>query len=104
MATALSKPHIDWHLNPEFQDNLDLLSERDVRRYRLQRRLIGPVYQTSNLVQYEAAIDEVLARSIAKLKTLNGARVELNEWMHIIAVECLGAVVLSWSPDRRAHV
>ncbi|KAG9502499.1 hypothetical protein J7337_005327 [Fusarium musae] len=98
MATALSKPHIDWHLNPEFQDNLDLLSERDARRYRLQRRLIGPVYQTSNLIQYEAAIDEVLARCIAKLKTLNGAQVELNEWMHIIAVECLGAIVLSWSP------
>ncbi|RBA10039.1 hypothetical protein FPRO05_05975 [Fusarium proliferatum] len=98
VATALSKPNIDWHLNPEFQDNLDLLSERDVRRYRLQRRLIGPVYQTSNLIQYEAAIDEVLARSVAKLKTLNGAQVELNEWMHIIAVECLGAVVLSWSP------
>ncbi|KAG5746788.1 hypothetical protein H9Q72_003859 [Fusarium xylarioides] len=98
LATALSKPHIDWHLNPEFQDNLDLLSERDVRRYRLQRRLIGPVYQTSNLIQYEAAIDEVLERSIAKLKALNGAQVELNEWMHIIAVECLGAVVLSWSP------
>nr|RBR02377.1 hypothetical protein FVER53263_09064 [Fusarium verticillioides] len=98
VATALSKPHIDWHLNPEFQDNLDLLSERDARRYRLQRRLIGPVYQTSNLIQYEAAIDEVLARCIAKLKTLNGAQVELNEWMHIIAVECLGAIVLSWSP------
>ncbi|KAF4961677.1 hypothetical protein FGADI_40 [Fusarium gaditjirri] len=98
LATALSKPHIDWHLNPEFQDTLDLLSERDVRRYRIQRRLIGPVYQTSNLIQYEAAIDEVLARSIAKLKTLNGTQVELNEWMHIIAVECLGAVVLSWSP------
>ncbi|KAF6517438.1 hypothetical protein HZS61_003009 [Fusarium oxysporum f. sp. conglutinans] len=98
LATALSKPHIDWRLNPEFQDTLDLLSERDVRRYRLQRRLIGPVYQTSNLIQYEAAIDEVLARSIAKLKTLNGAQIELNEWMHIIAVECLGAVVLSWSP------
>ncbi|KAF9776577.1 hypothetical protein IL306_005224 [Fusarium sp. DS 682] len=98
LATALSKPHIDWHLNPQFQDTLDLLSERDVRRYRLQRRLIGPVYQTSNLIQYEAAIDDVLARAIAKLKTLEGAQIELNEWMHIIAVECLGAVVLSWSP------
>ncbi|KAF4966245.1 hypothetical protein FSARC_6044 [Fusarium sarcochroum] len=98
LATALSKPHMDWHLNPEFPDTLDLLSERDVRRYRLQRRLIGPVYQTSNLVQYEAAIDDVLARSVAKLKSLKGAQVELSEWMHIIAVECLGAIVLSWSP------
>ncbi|KAF4450262.1 putative dityrosine transporter [Fusarium austroafricanum] len=98
LATALSKPHIDWQLNPEFQDNLDLLSERDVRRYRLQRRLIGPVYQISNLIQYEAAIDDVLGRAIAKLKSLKGAQVELNEWMHIIAVEFLGAIILSWSP------
>ncbi|KAF4467833.1 pisatin demethylase [Fusarium albosuccineum] len=98
LATALSKPRVDWQLNTRFPDTLDLLSERDVRRYRLQRRLIGPVYQTSNLLQYEAAIDEVLERSVAKLKSLKGAQVELNEWMHIIAVECLGAVVLSWSP------
>ncbi|KAM0231879.1 hypothetical protein ACHAPO_008175 [Fusarium lateritium] len=99
LATALNKPQINWHLNPEFPDTLDLLSERDVRRYRLQRRLIGPVYQTSSLIQHEAAVDEVLARTIAKLKSLNGAQVELNEWMHIIAVECLSAIVLSWSPS-----
>ncbi|KAG8357758.1 hypothetical protein FVEN_g4262 [Fusarium venenatum] len=99
LATALNKPQINWHLNPEFPDTLDLLSERDVRRYRLQRRLIGPVYQTSSLTQHEAAVDEVLARTIAKLKSLKGAQVELNEWMHIIAVECLSAIVLSWSPS-----
>ncbi|KAM5354153.1 hypothetical protein ACJ41O_000803 [Fusarium nematophilum] len=98
IATALSKPHLNWQLDPRFPDTLDLLSERDVRRYRLQRRLIGPVYQTSNLLQYEAVIDQVLERSIAKLKSLKGGSVELNEWMHIIAVECLGAIILSWSP------
>ncbi|KAF7554635.1 hypothetical protein G7Z17_g2810 [Cylindrodendrum hubeiense] len=98
LATALSKPQLNWQMDPHFPDALDLLSERDVQRYRLQRRLIGPVYQTSNLMQYEAAIDSVLERSIAKLKDLKGAEVELNEWMHIIAVECLSAMVLSWSP------
>ncbi|KAK7420437.1 hypothetical protein QQZ08_010424 [Neonectria magnoliae] len=98
LATALSKPHLTWQMDPRFPDSLDLLSERDIQRYRLQRRLIGPVYQTSNLLQYEAAIDSVLERAITKLKSLQGAEVELNEWMHIIAVECLGAVVLSWSP------
>ncbi|KAJ4123115.1 hypothetical protein NW768_010109 [Fusarium equiseti] len=64
----------------------------------MQRRMIGPVYQTSNLIQYEPAIDEVLTRAIVRLKSLKGAQVELNEWMHIIAVECLSAIVLSWSP------
>lgn len=103
MATALSKPELNWQLDPHFPDTLDLLSERDVQRYRLQRRLIGPVYQTSNLIQYEPAINAVISRAIAKLKTLNGAQVELSEWMHIIAVECLGAVVLSWSPGMLRH-
>ncbi|KAH7163383.1 cytochrome P450 [Dactylonectria estremocensis] len=98
LATALSKPHLNWKMDPHFPDALDLLSERDVQRYRLQRRLIGPAYQTSNLVQYESAIDSVMERAIAKLKDLKGAEVELNEWMHIIAVECLSAIVLSWSP------
>ncbi|CAM1510917.1 Fc.00g084300.m01.CDS01 [Cosmosporella sp. VM-42] len=98
LATSLSKPELDSILEPNFPDTLDLLSERDVKRYRLQRRLIGPVYQTSNLLRHEAAIDTVLKQAIAKLKSLNGAEVELTEWMHIIAVECLGAVVISWSP------
>ncbi|RMJ10832.1 hypothetical protein CDV36_009537 [Fusarium kuroshium] len=98
LATSLSKSRIDWQLNPHFPNTLDLLSERDVRRYRIQRRIIGPVYQTSNLLQYETAIDDVIDRAITKLKSFKGAPVELNEWMHIIAVECLGSVVLSWSP------
>lgn len=98
VATALSKPSVDWRLNVSFPDTLDLLSEFDVARYRLQRRLIGPVYSTSNLKRHEHAIDRVIARLITELKSLNGKEVDLKEWMHIIAVECLGSVVLSWSP------
>lgn len=99
MATALSKPRFDKHFTPRFPDTLDLLSERDINRYRLQRRLVGPAYQTTSLIRHEAAVDEVLQRAVAKLKSLNGSQVELSEWMHMIAVECLGAVVLSWSPN-----
>ncbi|KEY67747.1 hypothetical protein S7711_04067 [Stachybotrys chartarum IBT 7711] len=98
LATSLSRPTVDWSLRLHFPDTLDLLSERDMKRYRMQRRLIGPVYQASNLAKYEPAVDAVLAQAIAKLKALDGAEVELKEYMHIIAVECLGAVVLSWSP------
>lgn len=89
---------MDWSLRAHFPDTLDLLSELDMKRYRLQRRLIGPAYSTSNLLKYEVAIDTVLDQAIAKLKDLQGAPVELKEWMHIIVVECLGAIVLSWSP------
>lgn len=29
---------------------------------------------------------------------MSGAEIDLKEWMHIVAVESLGAMVLSWSP------
>ena len=94
----MNKPTIDRRLNLHFPDTLDLLSEFDVRRYRLQRRLIGPLYQASNLKKFEPAIDNVVKETVAQLQSLGGAEVDLKMWMHIIAVECLGAVVLSWSP------
>ncbi|CAI4217620.1 unnamed protein product [Parascedosporium putredinis] len=98
LATALTRPQVNWKLEPSFPDSLDFLSERDLKRYRTQRRLVGPIYHISNLKRFEAAVDEVLGKSIAQLNTLKGSPVDLKEWMHIITVECLGAVVLSWSP------
>ncbi|KAK3942870.1 Pisatin demethylase [Diplogelasinospora grovesii] len=103
LSTSLAKPTISFswgHLTPklEFPDTLDFLSEFDTKRYRLQRRLIGPSYQTSNLKKFQPAIDHVISQATNQLRKLNGAEVDLKEWMHIIAVECLGQVVLSWSP------
>nr|A0A1B4XBI3.1 RecName: Full=Cytochrome P450 monooxygenase sdnT; AltName: Full=Sordarin/hypoxysordarin biosynthesis cluster protein C [Sordaria araneosa]BAV32164.1 cytochrome P450 monooxygenase [Sordaria araneosa] len=98
LSTVLNKPAIDWGLNLHFPDTLDLLSEFDTRRYRLQRRLVGPVYQANNIKKFQNAVDDVIERAVAQLRTLDGAEVDLKEWMHIIVVECLGAVVLSWSP------
>ena len=107
MATLLQPVSLDWSLGLHFTDTLDLLSERDKKRYRLQRRLIGPTYQMTNLKRHEAAVDAVLARIIQQIKSLQGAEVDLKEWMHIIVVECLAAVVLSWSPgylrDKSDH-
>ncbi len=101
VSTALPRLKFDWAWPPRLStpaDSLDLLSDRNMARYRLQRRLIGPVYQASNLKRHEAAVDAVLGRIVAALRHLEGAEVDLKEWMHILVVECLGAVVLSWSP------
>lgn len=98
VATSLNTPKIDCFLRPHFVDSLDLLSERDMKRYRLQRRLIGRVYQTANVAKFEAAVDDVIKQAITRLEALDGAEIDLKEWMHIIAVECLGASVISWSP------
>lgn len=105
VATALNKPASvnQWKLGLVWPDTLDLLSEFDGKRYRLQRRLIGPVYTASNVKRFEGAVDGVVAAAVARLKVIEGCgggagTVDLKEWMHIIAVECLGAVVLGWSP------
>jgi cytochrome P450 len=83
-------------LELHYPDTLDLLAEFDMKRYRLQRRLLGPIYQASNLKKFEAAIDAVLARYIATLHSIAGKEeLDLKEWMHILVVECLGEVVLS---------
>ncbi|KAG6003918.1 hypothetical protein E4U21_001596 [Claviceps maximensis] len=98
LATALSRPHVDWRLEAHFPDTLDLLSERSMKRYRLQRRLIGRVYSAANVSKHEKTVDSTLAVAMERLAALNGQEVDLKEWMHIITVECLGAAVLSWSP------
>ncbi|OAA55242.1 benzoate 4-monooxygenase cytochrome p450 [Niveomyces insectorum RCEF 264] len=69
-----------------------------MKRYRLQRKLLGPVYRPANMQRFAATVDAVLDRVVAELRGLDGEEVDLKEWMHIVAVECLGAVVLGWSP------
>ncbi|RDA92665.1 hypothetical protein CP533_3730 [Ophiocordyceps camponoti-saundersi (nom. inval.)] len=98
LATCLTRPRLDWRLRLHFPDTLDLLSERDAKRYRLQRRLIGQVYRASNVAKFEAAVDGVLDDVVERVGRLQGEAIDLNEWMHIVVVECLGACVLSWSP------
>jgi len=96
----LHKPKLSWRhpFTLELPDTLDFLAEQNMERYRIQRRLIGPAYRAANLKKYEAVVDAVLERVVEQLKSLNEEEVDLKEWMHIIAVECLGAVVLGWSP------
>ncbi|PHH83085.1 hypothetical protein CDD82_3620 [Ophiocordyceps australis] len=98
LATCLNKPRINWLMKPHFEDSLDLLSERDMKRYRVQRRLVGRIYHASNVARYEQVLDGVVQRAVTELEAMGGQEVDLAEWMHIIAVECLGACVLSWSP------
>ncbi|KAG9249767.1 cytochrome P450 [Emericellopsis atlantica] len=86
------------HLQVTWPDELDLLSEGDMKRYRLQRRLIGPVYRPNNVLRHEGSVDVVMKRVVKKLRSLHGNEIDLKEWMHLLVVECLGAVVVSWSP------
>ncbi|PGH27909.1 hypothetical protein AJ80_00459 [Polytolypa hystricis UAMH7299] len=98
-AVASGHGAIQWFpLKREAPDTLDLVSEMDMKRYRMQRRLVGPVYSAANLQKHEHLIEAVIERFVAKLKTLNGKEVDLTEWMHILSVETLTAVTFGWSP------
>ncbi|KAI6778287.1 Pisatin demethylase-like protein [Emericellopsis cladophorae] len=99
LATALIRPlQVDGRLRVTWPDELDLLSEGDMKRYRVQRRLIGPVYRPNNVLRHEGSVDLVTKRVVKKLRSLQGNEIDLKEWMHLFVVECLGAVVVSWSP------
>lgn len=67
-------------------------------RYRLQRKLIGPIYSMHSILKYEKAVDDVLVKVVAQLNGLQSAQVNLKMWAHIVTVECLSAIVLSYSP------
>jgi cytochrome P450 len=85
--------------NISYENSLDLLSDRDIARYRSHRKTIGPTYTLASLRKHEPALDEAIARILDALRNLRAETVDLKEWMHASVVECLGAVVLGgWSP------
>ncbi|KAJ9155414.1 Pisatin demethylase [Pleurostoma richardsiae] len=91
-------PRFDWRLRRNVPDCLHLLCEFDPARYKLQRRLIGPTYSTSNMRRHEGAVDGVLERFVSKLRSMAGEEVDLMEWMHLLSLECLTAATLSQTP------
>jgi cytochrome P450 len=84
---------------PNTGDGLDLLTEMDMEKYRVQRRAIGPAYTLSGLEKHEGALDKYIDKYIAKTKSLRGAMVDLAEWTHIFALDALSWVSLSTSTD-----
>jgi hypothetical protein len=67
-------------------------------RYRLQRRLVGPVYTTANLKRFESSVDTAIDRFAAELTASKGRKVDLNEWAVTHAAEALAQVTLRKSP------
>ncbi len=68
-----------------------------MQRYKLQRRLIGPVYASPNMKKHGDAVDRTLERFVEKLKSLEGEQVDLEKWIHILVV----GMTFSGSPWSR---
>jgi hypothetical protein len=84
-------------------ERLDLLTETDMEKYKMQRRAIGPAYSVAGMEKHEAALDRYINAFISKIQSLNGEEVDLAEWMHIYSLDALSHVVLSNSLDYTAQ-
>ena len=89
-------------------DTFVLLSENDMVRYRLLRRLIGPVYGPTNVKKFEGLMDTKIDQFMAKMKELEGQLLDLAEWAMVIAVgeptyPSSSAFILTRCDETRYH-
>jgi hypothetical protein len=83
-------------------EDLDLLTEINMEKYRMQRRAIGPAYSVAGMEKHEGLLDRYNETYITKIKSFNGKEVDLAEWMHIYALDALSWFTLSTSLDYTA--
>ena len=76
-------------------DGLAFLSETDMKKYRLQRRIAGPMYATASVEKYGGKIDAVISRFMLRLESLQGQNLDLEQWLHIFVLDALANVTLS---------
>lgn len=67
-------------------DTLDLLNERNMERYKLQRRLVGPVYSINGIKRHENHLNSTLSAFMDRMKGLKGEPFELVKWTNIWAI------------------
>jgi hypothetical protein len=83
-------------------EGLDLLTEMNMDKYRMQRRAIGPAYSVAGMEKHEHLLASYIETYIAKLKSFDGKEIDLAEWMHIYALDALSWFTLSTSLDYTA--
>ena len=67
-------------------DDLDLLSERNMDKYRIQRRFIGPIYSAASMKDHERAWDEIINHNVSIMKERAGISVSIDIWMNMFAL------------------
>lgn len=81
------------------EEGLDLLTETNIEKYRMQRRAIGPAYSIQGMEKHEDVLAKYLETFIERLKGLEGKEVDLAVWTHIYALDALSWFVLGKSVD-----
>ncbi|CZR66373.1 uncharacterized protein PAC_16274 [Phialocephala subalpina] len=88
-------------LGPDQQteERMSLLSETNMPRFRMIKRVTGPVLTLAAVKKYERLCDPVLERYVEKMTQEQGNALDLLKWMHIVSTELLESMVFSDSDD-----
>ena len=66
-----------------------------MERYRLQRRLVGPIYSANGIKKHEDHLTSTLSSFMARIKGFAGAPLELALWMNVWAIGKAGPLVVN---------
>lgn len=90
-----------WYetVGPKDEDAMNLLGEPNMEKYRLQRRLIGPMFTTQAVKARENLLEGPIVRFVAKMEGMEGQPLDLVKWMNILAIDLLTEITFSESMD-----
>ena len=103
MIYGASSPFLkaDWYstVEPKDENAMNLLGERDIEKYRFQRRLVGPLFTPHAVKNYEALLDRPIQKFVARMKELTGQPLDAVKWMNILAIDLLTEITFSESKN-----
>ena len=77
------------------EDKLDLLVEPDKDKLRMQKRVAGPIYSTSNMKKHEGLIDNNLHRLLHRLKPLVERPLDIYREFELLNVDIMSEVTFA---------
>ncbi|EPE24579.1 Cytochrome P450 [Glarea lozoyensis ATCC 20868] len=78
-------------------DRLSLLGEKNMEKYRLQRRNLGPAYTVDAVKDYEENLDSILEQNINTMREQSGTAYDLDNFLNFFTSDCLSGLTLGTS-------
>lgn len=81
------------------EDRMSLLTEMDSTRYRLIRRVTGPLLTMAAVKKHESLCDPVLLQYVEKMTKAQGEVFDVLKWAHIVSIQLLQSVIMGEFDD-----
>ncbi|KAH8679978.1 cytochrome P450 [Tricladium varicosporioides] len=90
----------DWYIGTSDcgwggPDDLDLLNETNMEKYRMQRRAIGPAYTADAVKDYEENINKILKKDIQIMCDRAGRTTDLDLFLNTLTSDCFSTATFS---------